>query len=157
MDDTPRHGLTLAGHPVHSMVIHYPIALLGVSVLWDAVGIVRTEAVWPDLAFWSLAAGLVFAVPATMTGIVDYSRLALVSAADRIGLYHLTLMLVAAGFFGFSLLIRMWAFKGLSFTVAAACDLFGLILMSVGGWFGGEMVFRHGIGTRFSGARNRAP
>jgi uncharacterized membrane protein len=143
-----RRVLRVLGHPVHAMSVHYPMALLSVAVLWDALGLARQEARWADFAFWSIAAGLASAVPAAVAGFVDYVRLEGDDSAGRAGLYHMAFMLCAAGFFGFSLLVRMRVFPGTGDGAAIACDIGGFALLALGGWFGGELVFGHGVGVR---------
>src|SRR5437870_12943765 len=89
-------GLRLFGHPLHMMLVHFPIALWSVSLLGDVAWLWRGETLWAEMAFWSLGAGLALAVPTAVTGSVDYLALAAGPAA-RVATRHINLMFNAAG------------------------------------------------------------
>ena len=57
--------------------------------------------------------------------------------------------LIAASAFGCSLITRIGQFSssGMPEVIALGLSVLGLGLMVIGGWFGGEMVFRQGIGS----------
>src|SRR5207244_10698927 len=69
-------GLRLFGHPLHMMLVHFPIALWSVSLLGDVAWLWRGERLWAEMAFWSIGAGLALAVPTAVNGFVDYPALA---------------------------------------------------------------------------------
>jgi uncharacterized membrane protein len=68
-------GLRVFGHPLHAALSHTPMGLLTTSLLWDAVGIWRGEALWWSISFWVIAAGLAGAAAAAMAGLVDYAAI----------------------------------------------------------------------------------
>ncbi|PYJ69919.1 MAG: hypothetical protein DME75_10185 [Verrucomicrobia bacterium] len=49
-------GLRLFGHPLHMMLVHFPIALWSVSLLGDVAWLWRGETLWAEMAFWSIGA-----------------------------------------------------------------------------------------------------
>ena len=51
--------LKLLGHPVHPMLIVFPLGLLSTAVLFDVLYIVTENVDLSTFAFWALAAGLV--------------------------------------------------------------------------------------------------
>lgn len=140
--------MRLFGHPVHVMVIHFPIALLTVAVFWDALALWSGESFCWSVAFWSIVLGLAASVPAAGTGLMDYAHLGDDSAVEKTANFHLSLMFGAVSVFGVSLVVRgaivpetlaaQWS--------AAGLDLCGSALLGAGAWFGGELVLRHDVG-----------
>ena len=55
----------MLGHPLHAVLSDFPLALLGTSLLWDIIGILRGEALWWAISYWNIALGLgILATPA---------------------------------------------------------------------------------------------
>ena len=140
-------GLRLFGHPLHMMLVHFPIALWSVSLLADVVWLWRGETLWAEMAFWSVAVGLALAVPTAVAGFVDYLALA-GGQAERVALWHMIVMLCTAGVFTFSLVVQGAPTAATpTRMIAATClSAMGVALMGFGAWLGGELVLRHGVG-----------
>ena len=49
----------LLGHPIHQMLIVFPLGLLATAVFFDLLAIALTEGYWSELAYWMIAAGVV--------------------------------------------------------------------------------------------------
>lgn len=142
-------GLRLGGHPLHPLLVHFPIALWASVSLWDLLALVRGDSLWWAMAFWSLIAGLVLAVPAALAGLADFVALGPSHPADRIANLHLATMLGAAGLYGLSAFARdgPGVLAGADRTLALVTALGGLALVAVGGWLGGQLVYRFGVGV----------
>src|SRR5207247_10754953 len=65
-------GARFAGHPLHPAVVHFPVALWSVSLVWDALAAWTGAATWWHAGFWCLVAGLVMALPAAATGLMEF-------------------------------------------------------------------------------------
>jgi len=141
-------GLRLFGHPLHLMLVHFPIALWSVSLLGNAAWFWRGVSLWAEMAFWSVAVGLVLAVPVAVTGFVDYLAIPRDKPAERIALWHMVVMLGAAGIFAISLIVQGTPAVATRPRMIAVTMLSagGLVLMGFGAWLGSELVLRHGIG-----------
>lgn len=136
------------GHPLHAILVHFPLAFLTFSPVWQAVAIWLEQPEWWVFNFWTLVVGLVTAFLAMIPGFVDYARLPREHAAEKPATWHLVSMLIAAGLFIAAVVIqggpqapaagRHYVIFGLS--------LLGMLIASGGAWLGGELVFRHGIG-----------
>jgi uncharacterized membrane protein len=145
-------GLLLFGHPVHLQVVHYPMALLSTSLLWDGLGMFDNSEPWWAISFWSIALGLVMAGIAAVSGMMDYLALPPKDPAEQTGLRHMMIMLTAVCFYGGSMLIRggsspVQGFKG---WVCLGLEGLGCLLLLTSGWLGGELVLRFGVGRRRS-------
>lgn len=141
-------GLRVFGHPLHAVLSDFPLALLGTSLLWDAVGLWRGEAVWWAISFWTIAAGLAAALLAALAGAVDYAAIRQDSPALGTATRHMLLMLTAVTPYLASLLVRGGARAptGRSLFAVLGLELLGVALLAIGGWYGGHLVFHYGIG-----------
>ncbi|MFL6215399.1 MAG: DUF2231 domain-containing protein [Blastocatellia bacterium] len=142
-------GLRAFGHPLHAVLSDFPVALLGTSLLWDALGVWRGEAVWWAISFWNMALGLVIALVAAMAGAVDYAAIKERDRALKLATTHMVVMLLAVSLYAASLLARGGPLPpaGATRIVALILESAGLILLVVGGWCGGHLVFHHGVGS----------
>jgi uncharacterized membrane protein/nitrite reductase/ring-hydroxylating ferredoxin subunit len=134
-------------HPIHPMLVAFPVAFLTAAPLLDLAGLWGGwPSVWTAGAFASVAVvvtGLAAAVP----GVIDYLYVIPPdSSAKRRGTYHMlvnvtALVLVAACSF-----FRDWnTFK--PEPLAVVLEFLGLGFMTVGGWLGGTLVYRNQIGV----------
>ena len=146
--------ILLFGHPLHPMTVHLPIGLLVTTAVWDVLGLVRPEQFWWQLAFWTLAAGLVTALLAAVTGLFDLLSMAPRHPAVPTALRHLVSMLLAVTLYGGSFLFRVTSLPGVTNNRAIAVGLgwLGLVALLYGGLQGGRLVYEAGVGTRFESA-----
>jgi nitrite reductase/ring-hydroxylating ferredoxin subunit/uncharacterized membrane protein len=127
------HG-TWLGHPVHPMVTDVPIGAFIVAFVLDLVG-------QSAGATWAIGIGFVSMLAAALAGYADYIDLE--GAGKRIGSLHSTSMLLAALVYLVSLGARLgwWPLFENGATVTAEI---GLLLVVVGGYLGGDLVFNLG-------------
>jgi uncharacterized membrane protein len=154
-------GLRVFGHPAHAALAAFPIALLSVSVVADAAALFTGDPFYWRVSFWAVAAGLVAAVPTAGAGMVDLMALGEDDPAMKTGTTHMSVMVAAVGLFVVDVAVRGDAAPpgGMALYAALALDGVGAVLLMVGGWYGGELVFGHGVGrtTTNEGARGGAP
>src|SRR5262245_50922260 len=143
-------GARLFGHPVHPALTDFPIALWSTSLLADVAGLWRGDVVYRRFAFWAIAVGLIVAVPTIVAGLVDYAAIPPGRPAIKGATWHMWIMLSATTLYSFSLIAHIGRFASSSFSMWMGIGLsaVGLVLLMLGGWLGGEMVFRHGIGSQ---------
>jgi uncharacterized membrane protein len=136
-------------HPIHTAFVHFPIALLGTSLAFDLLGLARDEALWPAIAYWNVALGLAVSVITVSTGLFDSTRVPHESAAAPIVTRHLIAMLAALSCYGAALALRPvgQAPTGGALVATLGLEGVGLALLLFGGFLGGELVYRHGVGV----------
>ena len=140
--------LRLLGHPLHATIVHFPLGLLGSAPLWDGLGLAGIAGPWWTIGYWVVAVGLVLAVLAAVAGLVDFLR-AVEGPARATGTWHLFANVAALAAFAIGWLLRDGPVPAEERRVAIlALDAVGLLLLGIGGWLGGELVFRHGVGRR---------
>ena len=139
---------SLGGHPVHPMLIPFPLALWFFSFVADVIYLWRGNPVWKDwIAFYTLLGGIIGAAVAAVPGLIDW-----LSIKDRevakIANWHARLNVIALVVFVASFYLRTSggaSLVGGSHTIPVLLSIVGVILITVSGWLGGEMVFRHGV------------
>jgi uncharacterized membrane protein len=141
-------GLRLLGHPVHALLSDFPLALLGTSLIWDAIGIVRGETLWWAISFWDMALGVAAGVAAATAGAVDYAAIERDDPALSTATRHMLVMGTAVSLYSVALLVRGGPSPpiGVARNATLVLEGIGLAALSVGGWFGGHLVFHHGVG-----------
>lgn len=137
--------LTLLGHPIHPALVHVPMALLPLSFVMLVWAAARDDALVTRMAVGGLVLGLLGSVPALVTGFIDFSTLPDGHPAERTGEAHLLAMALAIScFFGAWFTLRGPA-AAITW-VPLACSGAGTLALLVGGWWGGQLVYRHGVG-----------
>jgi uncharacterized membrane protein len=145
----------LFGHPIHQMLIVFPLGLLGTSLLFDILHVATGGGQWAQVSYFMIAAGLIAGLVAAPFGLIDWLSIPANTRAKRIGLLHGGGNVVVLLLFLLSWLFRRdlpTAPGGLEITLSAL----GVGLSLVTGWLGGELVDRLGIGVD-EGANADAP
>jgi uncharacterized membrane protein len=146
----------LFGHPVHPMLIVYPIGLFSVAVLFDILYLIFGNPVFPTVTYYMIAAGVVGGLLAAIFGFIDWLGLPNNSRARRIGLWHGIGNFVIVVFFAISWLIRGGAANFVPNGLALLLSFIGVGMALVTAWIGGELVYRLGVGVD-PGANVNAP
>lgn len=145
----------LFGHPVHPMLVVFPLGLLGTAVVFDVIRLITGSGYWSELAFWMIAAGVLSGLLAAPFGTIDWLAIPSGTRASRIGFLHGIGNVVVLMVFALSWWLRR-DMPGVPGTLALAASFSGLILALVTGWLGGELVDRLGVGVD-DGANVDAP
>src|SRR5215204_531819 len=139
---------SLNGHPIHPMIIPFPLALWVFSLVADIIYLWRGNPVWKDwIAFYSLLAGTIGAIVAAVPGLIDWLSLT-DKAIFKIANWHARLNVIALIVFAGSCYLRTTSGARLvsgSYTIPVVLSILGVLLITVSGWLGGEMVFKHGV------------
>ena len=151
-----KEGAKLLGHPIHPMLIVFPLGLLATGVAFDIVGLVQVEDSWFGISYWMIAAGIVGGLLAAVFGLIDWIAIPSGTRAKNIGLLHGGTNVLVTLLFIVSWLIRNSADVHVPNTAALACSFIAVVLALVGGWLGGELMGRLGIGID-PGAHPDAP
>lgn len=136
----------LLGHPVHQMLVVFPLGMLGAAAAFDVLYRVQHNPQWALISYWLIAAGVIMGLVAAPFGLLDWLKIPSGTRAYRIGLYHLFINVGALVLFAISFLVRR-ADPGTP-TLMASVLAWGAILGNfVAAWFGGELVDRLGVGV----------
>ena len=145
----------LLGHPIHQMLIVFPLGLLAMAVIFDLLSIGLRNPYWSEIAFWMIAAGVVTGLLAAPFGAIDWLAIPSGTRAWRIGALHGGGNVIVVLLFAGSWLLRREA-PGAPEALALALSFAGAGLALVTGWLGGELVDRLAVGVD-DGAHLDAP
>src|SRR5688572_17716724 len=145
----------LFGHAIHPILIVYPLGLLSAAVVFDVIHLITANPTWTTVSFWMIAAGIVGGLMAAVFGLIDYLNIPAGTRANRIGLLHGLVNVGVMILFAASWLLRRNSPETRS-TTALALSFAGVVASLLGGWLGGELVERLGVGVT-PGANLNAP
>jgi uncharacterized membrane protein len=133
-------------HPIHSMLVAFPIAFWVGSLICDAIYHTGSgNPFWKDMAFYLIAGGIISALVAAIPGFIDYLGLT-EKAAKQIATIHMALNLAVVVLFVFNLGIRLNALEQ-GGALGVVLSVFGVGLLGVSGWLGGHLVFVGHVGV----------
>jgi uncharacterized membrane protein len=140
--------IRVLGHPLHPILTDFPIALWSLALFWDVLALWRGDGWW-QASFWTLVLGLVAALGAALTGLLDSRRIGSEEPAQRTLNLHMLLMGGAVTVVIGNVLVRGGDGDLSSLRAAAAvgCSLAANAAVIAGAWFGGELVFGHAVGV----------
>jgi nitrite reductase/ring-hydroxylating ferredoxin subunit/uncharacterized membrane protein len=134
--------------PLHPALVHLPIALFPLSVVFDAASrlVQRGNLPLTQAAFVTLIAGLATALFAAIFGFVDYTDIRDDHPGKKTATLHMGLNLVAVGLFAVSAGLRYSDLAETKTPVGPfVLSLIGLAVLSYAGYLGGVLVYDDGI------------
>ena len=137
----------ILGHPVHPMLIVFPLGLLATAVVFDILYVLTGNGDLATFSFWALAAGLVGGLAAAVFGLVDWLAIPDGTRAKRIGAFHGLGNLMVVALFAISFYLRTEAAQYLPDTLPLWFAILGAGGALVTAWLGGELVYRLGVGV----------
>jgi uncharacterized membrane protein len=140
---------SIGGHPVHPMLVSFPIGLWVTSFAVDVIFYFNRHPSLPLISKFMIAAGIIGAIVAAVPGIIDWWTLT-DKEVTRIANWHARLNIIALIIFAISLYFRMragahWVNYGMR--IPFLLSFLGVVLISISGWLGGELTFKHGVGV----------
>lgn len=139
--------MRLFGHPIHAVLVAFPLALLGLAPLCDLAARFDLIAGAQLGGYFCEVVGLTGGGLAVLAGFADFVRFVDPrSSAAKVALVHAGAALTTVSIFGVAFALRggRAAEPGVP---ALALELFGAACLAVTGWFGGHLVFHHRIGV----------
>ncbi len=135
-------------HPVHPALVHFPVACWSLATIGDLASLVfHDQRVW-FVSGVLLVLGLIAALAAMLAGLFELRKINEESAAMRVAVWHMSLVVIAWGLYGLSLFMRL---NGAALMapdgVAIGLSVLGFLTLCAAGWLGGALVYEHGIGV----------
>jgi uncharacterized membrane protein len=142
----PQSLAKIAGHPIHPMLIPFPIAFFVATFVCDLIFWRTANENWSNAALWLLGAGIVMALLAAIAGLTDFLGERRVRSLND-AWWH-------AGGNVVVVLIEIYNWYARYSEGSAAVVPKGLVLSLVvvgillfTGWKGWNMVYRHRVGV----------
>src|SRR4051812_28717241 len=144
------------GHPIHPMLIVLPLGLFVGAVVFDAIYLWRASATLATVGYWNIAGGVVGGLLAAAFGLIDWLAIPAGTRAKRIGVWHALSNVIAILGFAFVFWTRYSSGHLATTSGLFTIEIVALLVGAVGGWLGGELVDRLGVGVD-NGANLNAP
>lgn len=141
-------AIAIVGHPIHAMMVHFPIALVFATLGTDVIYWYTGDGFWVRTGIWSAGFAFLTGVAAGIVGTVELLlvkgiRVRVQSWAHATA--AMTLIAITAANWGLRLSTPEAVLPhGLALSVLAG------IFAGISGWHGGKLVFDHGIGIMVS-------
>ena len=140
---------SIGGHPIHPILIPFPIALWSTSFAVDLCFYFWRFPILLVISKFLIAVGCVGAIAAAVPGIIDWLAIK-DPQVSKIANWHARLNIIALVVFAVSLYLRMqtgshWVGKHL--TIPFLLSLLGVVLIGISGWLGGELAYKYGVGV----------
>ena len=136
---------TLADHPIHPMLVAFPIGFFGAVLVSDVISIWGNPGFWPHMSVWLIAFGVVGALIAALFGFVDYFTAPMPAAAKRTATTHMILNLIVVAIYIAAFFVR---YGNPISTLGYVLTYIGLGTLVVSGWSGGHLVYVGLVGTK---------
>jgi uncharacterized membrane protein len=136
---------------LHPMLVHFPIALLIISVLFDVIGVAFKRDSLREGALWLLVLGLLGGLGAVLSGGMAEEVAEKAGIAKALLERHETWAFVTMGIFGVLFVWRLFLrnhFTALTLAIYLVIASIGIGTLGVTGYFGGDLVYEHGAGVR---------
>jgi uncharacterized membrane protein len=134
-------------HPLHPALVHFPIACWSLATMADVASLAWGQPAWM-LSGVLLATGTVVALAAMATGFIELLKVDPDHPATRDLNRHMLLVMAAWCAYAASLFLRL---DGRTLGKPDAVDLglsvVGFVVLCIAGWFGGKLVYGHGLGV----------
>lgn len=138
---------SIAKHPIHPMLVVFPIGLWIFSLICDLIGLsVATPDVWFTVALYTMVGGLIGALAAAIPGLIDllyYKGGA--PPVKTIALTHMAINLTVVVLYAVNIWLRIDGPE--SMKVPVILSVIGVCMIAVSGWLGGQMVHVYGVGV----------
>jgi uncharacterized membrane protein len=147
--------VTIAGHPLHPMLVTIPIGLWVFSLVCDLAFLSSGDIRWETTADFTLGGGIVGALLAAVPGLLDF--LGLHDARERrVATTHLVLNLAIVAIQAFNFWLRsLPEYEGSRFPVWIS--IVAVAALVVSGWLGGQLVHVFGVTQPHHESATQAP
>ena len=144
---TPHSTATIGGHPLHAMLVPIPITCFIGTFLTDLAYWQTANMMWADISSWLLTVGLIVSLIVVILGLIDFfgdRGIRELNAAWIHGLGNALALILSI----FNVFIH--SRDAYTSVVPTGLVLSGIVvlILIVTSWYGGSMVFRHGVGVR---------
>jgi uncharacterized membrane protein len=146
-----RTPASISKHPIHPMLIVFPIGLWVFSLACDLIRLAGASGdAWITVAYYSMVGGFIGALCAAVPGLIDliyYKGGA--APVKKIALTHMSINLIVVALYAINIWLRAGepGIKGANMSVPVLLSILGVALLCVSGWLGGQMVHVYGVGV----------
>jgi len=146
MTRNPRSTAAIAGHPIHPIVVTFPIAFFVGAFVCDLVFWRSSNPMWATASLWLIGFGLIMAAVAAVLGATDFLGDHRVRAIND-AWWHAGANVIVVLIELYNWYTRYAHGADAVVPTGLVLSLIAVLLLLFSGWKGGELVFRHRVGV----------
>ena len=136
--------VAIAGHPLHPLIVTFPIAFLTGAFGTDLAYWLTQDNFWARASIWLIGAGFVAGLVAALTGMMDFLKI------DRVKKHNAGWIHMAGNVAAMVLTLVNWSLRwnnieGSILPTGLIISLIVASLLGITGWYGAELIYRHKI------------
>lgn len=136
----------IKGHPIHPMLIPFPIAFFTGTLIFDLLGLLNNNSNFWNIGHSLIVAGIIGGLFAAIPGVIDYIGTVPPNSSGKKratthGLTNVSMLII------FSIAAYYRRGENPSQALVIGLEVAGFILMSIAGWMGATLVYRNQIGV----------
>jgi uncharacterized membrane protein len=139
----PKSTASIAGHPLHPMLIPFPVAFFVTTLVTDIAYLKTANPMWLTASTWLVGAGVVMGLVAALAGFTDFfgsGQIRALKAVWRHMIGNLLAVTLSA--------VNFWIhFQHGSSNLCLTLSAVVVLILLYTGWQGWEMVYRHRVGV----------
>ena len=135
----------------HPLVVHFTIALFTFSVVFDIIGWQKKNESLRNAGKWNLYFGFIAAIATVVTGFLAEGSVGYPKEARQTVENHQLLGFVVLSIIALLSVLRFLLkdkMTGIVFAIYIITGLVGIGFLVAGAYYGGELVYRYGVGVR---------
>ncbi len=136
--------VAVAGHPLHPLIVTFPLAFLVGALGTDLGYWLTADAFWARASLWLLGSGFVSGLVAALSGMLDFVKIDRVRKR-RAGWAHMIGNVAALTLTLINWLLRWNDPADAIVPIGLVLSLIVASLLGITGWYGAELVYRHKV------------
>ncbi len=144
--------VAIAGHPLHPLIVTFPIAFLSGAFGADLGYWFTHDPFWAKAALWLIGSGFIAGLVAALTGMLDFLRIKRVKKRSA-GWIHMFGNMTAMILTLVNLILRWNNFEEAILPFGLILSTIVASLLAIAGWFGAELIYRHKVAVIGTGDR----
>jgi len=138
--------MAILGHPIHPMLIHFPVAALLGIIATDLAYVVTADIFWARAGFWLAAAGVCGGWVSSFIGFADLMLVARIRSLIT-AWCHAILAVMLMSLASFNWLLRWGGMETYILPWGLAVSLLTGFIISVASYLGGRLVYEQAVGV----------
>jgi len=146
VSDNPRSTASIAGHPIHPMLVPFPIACFVGTLLTDLTYWRTAEMMWADFSAWLVTVGVIMGFLTAIAGLTDFLANPRIRAQSP-AWPHLLGNLLALVLSVINMLVHTRDAWTSIVPTGLILSAVVVVILIFTGWLGWSMVYRHHVGV----------
>jgi uncharacterized membrane protein len=142
--------IAVAGHPIHAMLVSFPIALTACALGADLFYWWTGDAFWARAALWSAGMAFLMGLLAGLSGTVELLMVPGIRARAA-SWTHFIAAITLLGVLGANWGYRLGGYEAAVLPYGLLLSVLSGVFAGFAGWHGGKLVFDYQVGTSSSG------